>query len=860
MTDRENKDKKALKNRRMAMWGLAVTSVGLALWQLSIQQIFFTTDFHSAGENLLHGVRTPETVLCMPLTSLLISFMRYHTAISAETLAAGLSLLTYILFFAIGATSGGPFKGLLYFLSATILNLTVSAHEMEQVVYAPLLLLYAAIELRRPAKDTLYMAAAGLALSLTLITRSPLFLFPPLFLIWDIFENPAAGATGWKRRAVFLACSYAALLPWLRLTHSLSGGFQLFEGERLNCIMITGAQGAVFAPAASDCRVFAGIAPDANIYAWAAKTILNSPAPYVLSVFRRLWQIFLMFPALFLLAGLALPLRKKEDRFTALLAGYFLLMHSLLAMESRYLYPLRYLLLMLGLSGAWQRLFGDRITSEGNKISGKLVWGIFGLALAFVVLVETLVLIFPGAPKDPEASVNVALKRYPDDVWLLKKRRELLLYSPKGDSARTGILSEVSAVDPNNAIYNSQLSALASNLEKGNMAAAVETFKHLKDLWNAGKNGLTAAPYMEDRELDRRIRATNRTLWDNDIYGAILGYPPGKRAAIVRNLARITSLTPKLQYLAFSERRFDEAGTKELLDILASDGLRPWLNRYDAAGRLLTTALKRAPACTPGGTRERGALILKALELELRANPGGLLKRYRPDRNVLSDEEVLALADAARTLLYGKTVGKGSDGPAELAKDNLLYAWLSLRASGCGVRETKIMKKFLDSDPFPAEAAAFFYTTTNRRKDASRLMAGLVPADADLISALFSAFILQELTEYNRALEFAERAVAIAPADPAVLNQRGILLRLTGNFSRAEEDFHHALETDPEYLSAMINLASLTKAVGRPSEAAIYYSKALKNESLPAAVRIDITRILERLRTSGVKEAQPKVK
>ena len=846
MTANEQRGLKHLFENRWFIFFTAAATVILIIYQLSRQQIGFTTEFHSAGENLLYGIRTPETSLCMPFTSLLISLFRYHTSAGTETLAAGLNLLTYLLFFAIGMAGGGVFRGLLYSMAAALLNLTVRVHDVEQLVYAPMILLYAAVELRRAAKTAAGMALAGLALGLTLITRSPLFLFPPLFLLWDTLEHPAAGAAGWKRRMMFLACSYIALIPWLRLTHSLSGTFQLFEGARLECNLIVATQGAVFAPAASECRTFAGIAPDKNIYFWAVNTILHSPAPYLISVFRRLWQIFLMFPALFLLAGLALPLRKKEDRFMALLAGYFLAAHSLLAIEGRYLYPLRYLLLLLGLSGTWGKFIGRWTAAKKENISGILIYGLFGSALAFGVFVELLVLKFSSSPENPIESVGAALKRWPGNPWLAKKRRELLLYSPLPGPTRTEEIPEEKDLDRSGSPYPPLLSGLTAALKKGDTMEAAKMFEKLKALWDSGNNGLTIAPYGQDRELDRRIREANRTLWDTDIYGAILRYPPGRRAAMIHNLAKITALTPKLRYLALNGCNSNEAETKELLEILPSEELPPWLNRHETACRLLTTALKNTPSCKPSAMREKETLILNALELDLKANPGRLVERYRPDPGSWSDAEILTLANLARTLLHEKPAEQGPGWRAK-PKNDILFSWLSLRTSGCSVTETEAIKKLLDLDPFPIEAAASFYAEINQHENASRLMAALNPEDSNLNSALFSALILQELKEYERALKFAERAKALSPSDPVVLNQRGILLRLMGNLSGAELDFRRAMEISPGYLPAIVNLASLSEADGRTDEAVTYYTKALESGKLPAAVHADLTRALANL-------------
>lgn len=806
---------------KFAVCGAILLTAAVIWAQLSRQRVYFETNFHTAGENLLHAVPTPETVLNMPLSGLVISLARYHSPLGPEGLGAALSLLTYLVLFGIGAAGGGLPRGLLFAGAGALINLPVKVLEVEQLIYTPLLLLYAGLEYRRVKGDLAAAAAAGLALGLTLITRSPLFLFPPLLLAW----RRLSGEKDPRAEAVFLFFSYVLLLPWLGLTRALTGGFQLFEGERVACILITGAQGGVFAPIASECRAFAGIAPDANIYAWAFGTVLHSPLVYAAGLLRRLWQASLMLPGFLLLAAVAFPLKTKEEKITALLAGYFLLLHCLLALEERYLYPLRYLLLVLGLSGAWRRLAAG---TEPSPWGGRVLNAALALAAAAGLAASALVINLQLTRRSPDEAVERALAKYPGDAWLLEKRAELRRYSGKPWRAPPA------GSGPEN-LYSVKLAALTASLETGDVRTAGRRFEEIKKMWETGRNGLRAAPYALDREMDARIRAANLTLWDTDLYGALLGYPPARRPGMIAALGKITALTPKLRYLAVISSPPSPAATDELLGLMPGTALPEWLDAREAAARLLPAALAAAPRCAkPQAGRD--AQIISAMETELRENPAVMFTRYQPDLEKAGRADALALAGVLRGLKSGAP-GTGQELPD---KTNPVYAWLSFRLGGC-----KTAGAGLFGD-YAAAAAADYYAGKNLKKEAASLLSTLEPERADPRTALLAALALQELGDYARGLRFAGRALELNGKNPEALNQRGVLLMLSGDKDGAAGDFRAALGINRAYFQAAMNLGTLLAAEGRARDAALAYGQALGAKDLPEGARLYLSAYLEK--------------
>lgn len=69
--------------------------------------------------------------------------------------------------------------------------------------------------------------------------------------------------------------------------------------------------------------------------------------------------------------------------------------------------------------------------------------------------------------------------------------------------------------------------------------------------------------------------------------------------------------------------------------------------------------------------------------------------------------------------------------------------------------------------------------------------------------------LLAEAGEYEQALELANAAVAAHPRSAPAYNLQGWMLRVSGDFNGAEAAYKNALEADPGYQVARLNLGVL---------------------------------------------------
>lgn len=588
---------------RLAASGLAI----FAFWLVSSRLLYTEPElplYVNRGELLFHAFKDASISYSMPFFGFILSLLDHLSFNDPALLGRVLSLLLYLAGYALGAMNGGAARGLAFLLAPLFLDFTYRLHNIEQGLYTLLLVLYVNFQTRRDGDYRLfYSFMAGLSLGLTLLVRSPLFLFPFVVLLLDLSGRDRGRKKYLLNSAVFLVSAYILLVPWAGLNYSLSGRFSPLEGERSSCNIVTGALGTV-STMQGDARALAGLPKTGPLLPWAAKTVMADPLNYAGAVLKRLWLVFSMFPVLIPLAiiGLALDPR-KENYMLAGLAAYFIVLHCLLSIERRYFDPLRYLLGFLAVSGLWRAASKAGFASHDTGFAGPrsasagvLTYALFSAALIPAGLMEYYISVYPARSAIPAIALDRELKDFPKDPWLLKKQGltwlgmnrtedamavfEKALEMPGGgDAFLAYIVGTVKSPVPPRAppegrdvlaaiklgmfeprhryVPEGRLEVLAvktlKELELNDIKSARADFCALYEAWRGTRTLLRKARTEKDFALLEKIRSANRDFWDKDLYDAALYWPVPKRALILSRLAAFTALTPKLEWLKQGE-------------------------------------------------------------------------------------------------------------------------------------------------------------------------------------------------------------------------------------------------------------------------------------------------------------------
>ena len=829
------KQREQSRSPRFLLPALALLAAAAAARQLLTGRVYSVQDFsHYAdrGEMLFHAFADKAVSYSMPLLSLLVSTAQYHLGFHPAALVKAAGLLLCLPAYALGARGGGRARGALFALAVLAVNLGYAAQEAEQTIYSLTLLVFLNAELLRQARGGLALAGlSGLAAGVTLLVRSPLFAFPPLAAAFHYFSLRPVFKKWLLASGLLLACAYLPLVPWARLNYGLFGRIIPFEEERSTCNIITGAAGVIYT-IEGDARAYAGLSRTESPYPWALKKIAGDPLNYAGAVVKRLWQTLLMFPALFLLAGLGLFLarRRREARFIAFLSGYYVLLHCLLSIEERYFFPLRYLLALLAAGGAWELLARAGLARDeaapGERLTPALTAAL-GLAAALSLAV---VWRYPSAARPGLIAAQEELKKHPGDAWLHKKKGEILLgldlTAPGLASLREACLLGAGhdvcwltgALDgiPNNPPryenhYELLLIKTLRDLQLGRFPAAAETFAEAEAFWRTARNGIKAIPYEADKAHLRRIRETNKTLWDMDLYTALFYFPAAERPEILRRLGRLTPLTPRLSALIKAPSARDHEDYDLTLAYTAALLARPHLTPAPDAGLPpAEAAFMRALAAAAG----RGGLV--RLLMTAAPTPGQAAWLYL---NPASPEATAAAA---------------GEGPLPAAA-----RFLALRG-----RDGGGMVKALRQAPLVAVAAARELAASDPAGARTLIGTALSSAERFEAARAEAALLYQELGDHAASAALNRALLGKNPGYPGIRNNLGVSLLFLGREREAEAAFRRALDAEPGAFSPALNLAALLARRGDIAGAERFYRAALANPALPRAERERVEREL----------------
>lgn len=363
----------------LLLWARLAPDAGNAAWQVP--------PYAALGERLIH-VAAPEArgvTLRLPAASTAAAVLRHHSGLSARgtamLLTAALAAGTLLLSLQLQPMSSfaGP---LALALLALFAPGDFRRNFYPELLYAAAVLVAAAaLAWRQPKPSPKRTLVLALALGATLLIRSPLALLGPLLAAL------MARKRKWKDAAIMLFAPFLWLLPWLSLNYAAHGRFIPFENAAANLNLMAGAVGLRETVEGSwDSLGDEPSHPHASAERAALAQIARRPGRYALSVLDRIWFTFTLSPALFLLGGWYVwrARRRPGVPALALLCGYYVLVHCLLAVEKRYFAPLWPILAVLAASALRKHGEPDgRQRFQGQLALGAalgLLWGLAALA------------------------------------------------------------------------------------------------------------------------------------------------------------------------------------------------------------------------------------------------------------------------------------------------------------------------------------------------------------------------------------------------------------------------------------------------------------------------------------------------
>ncbi len=671
-----------LQNTGAPAFLLPLLAFGFTALNLFLESGRHTLDIPApyAGSFLLAGLPNNTVAWSMPLFDMFSAAARQAGAGPVPVFIL-LHLGLYALVYAAGRLLGGYRSGVLALAGAGLLEASgLFTYDTEQSFYSLFLLLALTLLLRREREDSAGNAVlAGLAVGASLLARTPLFLFPPVLVLAERLAG-RKGPAFLRRSLVFLAASYALLLPWGFLNLSVSGKFTLFDGGRAASNIISAARGSIYTMEGDSGRL-AGLSEGDSAFRYYVRSAAKDPAGYALPPARRLWHIFLFYPWLFCLLALAFAASREKHRTAAfLLPVYFVLIHSLLSIDKRYFYPLLYLLPPLiagGLLPRFYRQAPEPLPAAGNAV-GPVLWPV----LAAVLAAEALLLAYPARAGRNSAdygafSGSLALfggqkvfhefgcarrrARGDDEGYYRCLEAHHLRF---GGKAAGYFLAAVKAGKPGDMAPGAGLDHFIARMllgfESGDRAAAEESFRAAYALYEEGWNGLRGTPYGRDRELEALIRLDGANFWNKHVYPALLLWPPESAVRIIAGIKKSGRLTPRLaelgarleEPLALGEFGGRLAREAQFAETAANALNLPYcfyhLPRAESA-RLSKQISDRASAALaagdPSGARE---LLLEALDRHT-PNPEALMTLCALRRR---EGDLAGARDACRAAVY----------------------------------------------------------------------------------------------------------------------------------------------------------------------------------------------------------------
>jgi|GEM_PF-7081085 len=376
-----------------------------------------------AGEKLLYpGFGGPIDIFYMPLAPIICAALAYpvhgvHLATAVSILVLSLcSLLT----FSLTAVLFSPVTG---FLAGTAeaLGFVLFNPDMEQLVYSSMVLCLANVLVFRFGDNKFKDLLIGIATALTLTVKCVLLPFPIVYLLATAGGNFRKDF--WKRSLALLGPSVLLIAVWGAANLPERHAFVFLDSARGANNLIGGSMGVGGTYLMGDMKALAGIGASENVLPWVIKNILSHPLIYAWGFVKRMALALSFQPVLFLcaVAGLWIHRRRENIMPLALLCGFFLFTHCLMAIAPRFFVPLWFLLLPLAVGLLSFRKTGVEVPLK-NPAAATVTFGISAMILC--LLAGTSVFLAVRHPFFKTKSLEeykLAIGRNPNNAWLLEQ-------------------------------------------------------------------------------------------------------------------------------------------------------------------------------------------------------------------------------------------------------------------------------------------------------------------------------------------------------------------------------------------------------------------------------------------------------
>lgn len=579
----------------------------------------------NSGEELLYpGLSSHISTWFMPLASVADALHANHCFHLQKTCLEKLILLLCVfLVFNLGRLLHSCICGFI----AAGLSLFLCSHsaDFEQFMYSITILLTANFLVAAFGSSHLSKVTGkvfvGLAIGISMFVKGILVFFPLVILVYEMFARRRRDFARFLKNAVpVVSVPCLVIVLWGGMHYVTSGEFLFFENVgRAHSNIITGALGLTGTMEGNP-HVLAGISCDDNVLLWAAGEILCHPFRYLIAMTRRLWFVISLHPLLFLGSLIALWRFRKSREVTlvGLLAGYFLFIHCLMTVESRYFIPLWFLLCpvsasLIGLI----RPASSRPAPQSQKGALTGIWLCFVPVFMAFSYAMGLFITYPAVNKIEEPDLNAVVENS-NNPWLWSRLGHY--YMKKGDwdnalpafkksyqlsphiATRTDYVRALFARgDYKNAVIDGMsfedfladsadshdwLILTLIKLEEGKYEQAKKTFKQAKANLKSSRCMFRKVTTPYEFELLDKLHDSDNSLVNDDLAGILVELPLERSVGLVEKLAQILKGIKKLPRILVDNTRLLRETAMRLQD----------KGEYDQALNLIQQLLARRPA------------------------------------------------------------------------------------------------------------------------------------------------------------------------------------------------------------------------------------------------------------------------